>query len=151
MSPDLQRWWLQSHWFDLHWIEADLTIWIEQITERNKKDKQRRTKTTNNKVTLRRRNHEIKSVIDVKITYFNKRKIEKRVRVKGVILGQKLTLNHPSLVDEGEKTRVLVMAHKTERGREKGGVIFLQRSDIWCMFKLCFWICNISTCLNYAP
>jgi len=66
----------------------------------------------------------------VKITYFNKRKIEKRVRVKGVILGQKLTLNHPSLVDEGEKTRVLVMAHKTERGREKGGVIFLQRSDI---------------------
>jgi len=56
----------------------------------------------------------------VKITYFNKTEIEKRVRVRGVILGQKLTLNHPSLVDEGEKTRVLVTAHKRERGREKG-------------------------------
>jgi len=37
----------------------------------------------------------------VKITYFNKREREKRVR--GVILGQKFTLNHPSLMDEGEK------------------------------------------------
>jgi hypothetical protein len=45
----------------------------------------------------------------VKITYFNKREIEKRVR--GVILGQKLTLNHPSLVDDGEETRVFVTAH----------------------------------------
>jgi len=34
----------------------------------------------------------------VKITYFNKKEIEKRV-----ILGQKLTLNYPSLVDEGKK------------------------------------------------
>jgi len=50
----------------------------------------------------------------VKIAYFNKREIEKRVR--GVILGQKLTLNHPSLVDEGEETRVLVTAHKREGG-----------------------------------
>jgi hypothetical protein len=48
----------------------------------------------------------------VKITYFNKREIEKRVR--GVILGQKLTLNHPFLVDEGEETRVFVTAHKRE-------------------------------------
>jgi len=32
-----------------------------------------------------------------------------------MILGQKLTLNHPSLVDEGEETRVLVTAHKRER------------------------------------
>jgi len=53
----------------------------------------------------------------VKITYFNKKEIEKRVRE--VILGQKLTLNHPSLVDEGEEIRVLVMAHKRERGRER--------------------------------
>jgi len=30
-------------------------------------------------------------------------------------LGQKLTLNHPSLVDEGEETRVLVTAQKRER------------------------------------
>jgi len=51
----------------------------------------------------------------VKITYFNKREREKRVR--GVILGQKLTLNHPCLVDEGEKTRVLVMAHNKEKGK----------------------------------
>jgi len=53
----------------------------------------------------------------VKITYFNKREIEKRVR--GVIFGQKLTLNHPSLVHEGEETRVLVTAHKREGGRER--------------------------------
>jgi len=39
----------------------------------------------------------------VKITYFNKSEREKRV--KGVILGQKLTLNHPSLVDEEKKLR----------------------------------------------
>ena len=47
MSPDLQCGWRQSHWLDLHWIEADLTIWTDQIPEKNKKDKQRRTKTTN--------------------------------------------------------------------------------------------------------
>ena len=52
----------------------------------------------------------------MKITYFNKREIEKRVR--GVILGQKLTLNHPSLVDEGEETRVFVTAHKRERKKK---------------------------------
>ena len=53
----------------------------------------------------------------MKITYFNKREIEKRVR--GVILGQKLTLNHPSLVDEGEETRVFVTAHKREKGKRE--------------------------------
>ena len=47
----------------------------------------------------------------MKITYFNKR--EKRVR--GVILGQKLTLNHLFLVDEGEETGVLVTAHEREK------------------------------------
>jgi hypothetical protein len=40
----------------------------------------------------------------VKITYLNRREGEKRFR--GVIWGQKLTLNHPSLVDEGEEIRV---------------------------------------------
>ncbi|AET03760.1 hypothetical protein MTR_8g075370 [Medicago truncatula] len=55
-------------------------------------------------VAQRRQNHKIKNKIDVKITYFNKREKEKRVR--GVILGQKLTLNHLSLMDEGEETRV---------------------------------------------
>jgi len=40
----------------------------------------------------------------VKITYLNKREGEKQFR--GVIWGQKLTLSHPSLVDEGEEIRV---------------------------------------------
>jgi len=54
-------------------------------------------------IAVRRRNHKIKNEIDVKITYFNKRVREKRVR--GVILGQKLTLNHHFLMDKGEETR----------------------------------------------
>jgi len=62
----------------------------------------------------------------VKITYFNKKKREKRVR--GVILGQKMTLNHPSLMDEGEKTRVLMTAHKKEREKRKGG--FSEKSNL---------------------
>jgi len=67
-------------------------------------------------VARRRQNHKIKII--VKITYFNKREREKRVR--GVILGQKLTLNHPSLVDEGDKTRVFVTAHKKrKKGKRK--------------------------------
>jgi len=45
----------------------------------------------------------------VKISYFNKREREKRVR--GVILGQ-IDPKAPPLVDEGEETRVLVAAHK---------------------------------------
>jgi len=32
-----------------------------------------------------------------------------------VILGQKLTLNHPSLMDEGEETRVMTTTYKKER------------------------------------
>jgi len=36
-----------------------------------------------------------------------------------MILGQKLTLNHPSLVDKGEETRVLVTAHKREREKRE--------------------------------
>jgi len=47
-----------------------------------------------------------KNEIDVKITYFNKREREKRVR--GVI-------NHPSLMDEGKDTKVLVTAHTKEK------------------------------------
>ena len=66
----------------------------------------------------------------MKITYFNKREIETRVR--GVILGQKLTLNHPSLVDEGEETRVLVTAHKREGGRERS--IRVTRFDFSIMY-----------------
>jgi len=68
-------------------------------------------------VALRRRNHKIKNKIDVKITYFNKREREKRVR--GVVLGQKLTLNCPSLVDEGEEIRVLVTTHKRESEKSR--------------------------------
>jgi len=74
----------------------------------------------------RRRNHKIKNEIDVKITYFNKREKGKRVRV--MILGQKLTLNHPSLVDEGEKTRVLAMAY--EREWEKRRKKFLKQYSL---------------------
>ena len=53
----------------------------------------------------------------MKITYFNKREIEKRVR--GVILGQKLTLNHVSLMDEEEKTRVFVTAPQEEKEKKE--------------------------------
>jgi len=49
----------------------------------------------------------------VKIIYFNKRERDKRVR--GVILGQKLTLNRPSLLDEEEKTMVLAKSNMRER------------------------------------
>jgi len=48
----------------------------------------------------------------VKITYFNKR--EKRVR--GVILSQKLTLNHSSsLMNEREEIKVLMTTYKKKR------------------------------------
>ena len=73
-------------------------------TKRNKKDKQRHTK-TRNKPTLQSDDEiTINNKINVKITYFNKGEREKQVR--GVILGKKLTLNHPYLVDEREETRV---------------------------------------------
>lgn len=42
-----------------------------------------------------------KKKIEVKNTYFSKRDREKRV--KWVILCQKLTLNHPYLMNEGEE------------------------------------------------
>ena len=57
-----------------------------------------------------------KNEIDVKITYFNKGKEKKLVR--WVILSQKLTLNHSSLMDEGEETRVFVMAQRKKGKRE---------------------------------
>jgi len=47
----------------------------------------------------------------VKITYLNRREGEKQFR--GVIWGQKLTLNHPSLMKLGFQPT----AHKRERGR----------------------------------
>jgi len=50
----------------------------ERQTTSHKDDEQ-------NNVVLIRRNHKRKNKIDVKITYLNKREIEKRVR--GVILG----------------------------------------------------------------
>jgi len=53
----------------------------------------------------------------VKITYFSKR--ERKKGVTGLILGKKLTLNHPSLMDEGEETTVLVTAHKREEGERE--------------------------------
>jgi len=53
----------------------------------------------------------------VKITYSNKSEREKRVRL--VILGQKLTLNHPSSVNEGEEIKVLVTAHERKKGKRE--------------------------------
>jgi len=53
----------------------------------------------------------------VKITYFNKREREKRFR--GVILGQKMTLNHLSLMEEGKETRVSVTAHTREKEKRE--------------------------------
>jgi len=52
----------------------------------------------------------------VKITYLNKRKGEKRFR--GVIWGQKLTLNLPSLMDEGEEIRVSADGSQKRKGEE---------------------------------
>jgi hypothetical protein len=54
----------------------------------------------------------------VKITYLNRREGEKRFR--GVIWGQKLTLNHPSLVDEGEKIRISADGSQKREGGERG-------------------------------
>jgi hypothetical protein len=51
----------------------------------------------------------------VKITYLNKKEGEKQCI--GMILGQKLTLNHPSLVDEEEEIRSLHVTY--EEIREK--------------------------------
>jgi len=54
----------------------------------------------------------------VKITYLNRREGEKRFR--GVIWGQKLTINHPSLVDEGEEIRVSADGSQKREGEMKG-------------------------------
>jgi len=37
-----------------------------------------------------------------------------------MILGQKLNLNHPSLMNEGEETRILMTTHKREGKPLKG-------------------------------
>jgi len=55
----------------------------------------------------------------VKITYLNRREGEKRFR--GVIWGQKLTLNHPSLVDEGEEIRVSADGLQKRQGERGEG------------------------------
>ena len=68
----------------------------------------------------------------MKITYFNKKEIEKRVR--GVILGQKLTLNHPSLVDEGEETKVLATTHK-RKGEDQTFVVII--FTLFSFSKIC--------------
>jgi len=52
----------------------------------------------------------------VKINYLNIREGEKRFR--RVIWGQKLTLNHPSLVDEEEEIRVSADGSQKRGGRE---------------------------------
>jgi len=52
----------------------------------------------------------------VKITYLNKR--EGKTRFRGVIWCQKLTINHPSLVDEGEEIRVSAEGSQ-KRGEER--------------------------------
>ena len=54
----------------------------------------------------------------MKITYLNIREGEKRFG--GVIWGQKLTLNHPSVVDEGEEIRVSADGSQ-KREEERGG------------------------------
>jgi len=57
----------------------------------------------------------------VKTTYLNRREGEKRFR--GVIWGQKLTRNHPSLVDEGEEIRVSVDGSQKREGKEEDFVL----------------------------
>jgi len=76
---------------------------MNETRNTNNVAQRRRTKQRHTKTTKSRKK---KLNIDVKITYCNKREIEKRV--KGVILGQILTLKSPSLVDEGEDTKILM-------------------------------------------
>jgi len=52
----------------------------------------------------------------VKITYLNRREGEKRLRA--VIWGQKLTINHPSLVNEGEKIRISTDGSQKREGEK---------------------------------
>jgi len=58
----------------------------------------------------------------VKTAYLNRREGEKRFR--GVIWGQKLTLNHPSLVDEGEEIRVSTDSSQKREGKRGEGRFF---------------------------
>jgi len=58
----------------------------------------------------------------VKITYLNRR--EREIRFRGVIWGQKLTLNHPSLVDEGEEIRVSADGSQKREGKRGEGRFF---------------------------
>ena len=58
----------------------------------------------------------------MKITYLNRREGEKRFR--WVIWDQKLTLNHPSLVDEGEEIRVSALGSQ-KRGWERGRTYYM--------------------------
>jgi len=65
--------------------------WSDNLNQTNTWTKQERQQTSHkddeqHNVALRRQNHERENEIDVKITYFNKREREKRVR--GVILNQ---------------------------------------------------------------
>jgi len=94
--------------------------WSDNLNRTNTWTKQERQQTSHKddeqrNVALRRQNHERENEIDVKITYFNKREREKRVR--GVILGQ---INPKSPLIDGwmKRNRVLVMAHKRE-GEER--------------------------------
>jgi len=56
-----------------------------------------------------------------------------------VILGQKLTLNHPSLVNEEEEVRVFVTAHKREKR-------FLRKITPKKSKSIVVCITHISTC-----
>jgi hypothetical protein len=90
----------------------------------------------------------------MKITYFNKREREKRFRgvilgqkstlnhpslmekrFRGVILGQKSTLNHPSLMDEGKETRVSMTGEKEKRE----GELFMK-----LLVSLSFFFCQVA-------
>jgi len=79
---------------DIDWIctgskviwQSEAIKYLREIRKTNNVAQRRRTIN----VAQRRRNHKIKNEIDVKITYFNKREREKRVR--RMILRQKLTL-----------------------------------------------------------
>jgi len=46
-------------------------------------------------------------------------KVEERKWVRDVILGQKLTINHSSLMDRREEIKVLLTAHKREREKRE--------------------------------
>ena len=92
--------------------------YLNKTRKTNNAAQRRRTTQRHTKTTKSQKKNEI----DVKITYFNKREREKRVR--GVNLGQNLTLNHPSLMDEGKKIGFWWRLTKEKEKREKYGVYF---------------------------